>query len=209
MKIGGTKLSSPAVSEILVLPRANGPVAFRAKAVMSRDPFDKLCPMPRLPQKTMKGGKKVDDYEHPNFTIIAAQHGTKYQNWMFISGLFSVDPKTHEDVEIEWEMVDRNDPSTYHLWEEELTEAGFSHMERMRIYNMVMEANTLSDTKLTEARNSFLRPEAEEVEPSSSPDSEPNDTPSGEPASDSESDHPASKRHGTSSTKQTGGSKQV
>lgn len=209
MKISGKKISSPAVSDILVFPRPDGPIGFRARAIMDREGFDKLCPPPRMPQKTLRGGKKVDDVEHPNFVILANQHAAKYQNWMFLNGIYGVDPDTKEDVQLEWETVDRNDPSTYALWEDEMKEAGFSHMERMRLYNLVMEANSLSDAKLAEARASFLQPAEEEVEQSSFQPSEPSDMPSGELASVSESDHQVSKKHGTTLTKPIGGSKQV
>jgi len=210
MKIQGKTIYAPAVSDVLVLSRPDGKsIAFRAHAVMNRQPFDDICPYPKLPMKTLRGGEKVVDTEHKNYNILIQQHAKQYQDWMILTGLKAVDPDTKEDIEIEWETINMSDPTTYGNWMKELESTGFSDIERMRIHGLVIDTNSLTEARLTEARESFLRERAKLPVQSSSQSSEQSDTPSGEPANDSESDHQESNQDGMTSTNVTGGSEPV
>lgn len=199
MKIGGKKVDYQPASDFIVFPRKDGDIAIRANAVMDRAEFDRLCPLPSPPKKRVKGGALVDNYEDPRYEGMLKDHGRKYTDWMILESLCSVDRDTQEDVPIEWEKVVRQKPETWHLWDDELKDAGFSDLERKRINNLVLQVNSLSDARLDEARNSFLQPREAESEASSSPSSEPSGTQSGEPASDSESDLQESQPVGTTS----------
>lgn len=205
MKIGGKKLSSKPASDMIVFPREDGDIAIRANAIMDRTQFDNLCPIPKPPQKMVKGGIKVDDPDNPKYKILLNQHSAKFINWMTINSLCTVNKETHEDEPLEWETVDRLDPTTWAKWEDELKDSGFSDMDRKRIQNLVFGVNSISDARLDEARNSFLQHQGREQDQLSSQNTEQADMPSGEPASDSESDLLESRSPGTISMKRTGG----
>lgn len=201
MRIGGKKIDSAPASDFIVFPRKNGNIAIRANAVMDREEFDTLVPAPKPPKKRIKGNLLVDDPDSPKYIIALNQHGGKFMDWLVITSLCGIDSKTKDDAPIEWEEVHRQDPSTWNKWDSELKNNGFSDMERKRIYNLVMQVNSLNDSRLDEARNSFLLPPAEEAEDSSSPSSDQSDTQSGEPVNGSEFDLLASQKPGTISQK--------
>jgi hypothetical protein len=197
MKIGGKRIDSKPASEFLVFPRQDGDIAIRANAVMDRADFDRLVPLPKMPKKRIKGGESVDNPDDPRYLTLMNQHGQKFIEWLIVESLCGVNKETQEDEPIEWEKVIRGKPDTWKLWDEEFKEVGFSDMERKRIHGLVISVNSLSESRLDEARASFLLPKEEEPEPSSSPSSEQVDTPSGEPANDSESDPQESLGAGT------------
>lgn len=201
MKIGGKKIDCKPASEMIVFPRESGDIALRANAVLDQEPFEKLCPLPKPPMKRVKGGKMVEDYDNPRFAKMVNQHSTKFIDWLIITSLCGVNKETKEDVPIEWETVDRSDQSTWHNWDDELRASGFSDMERKRVNGLVVTVNSLSERRLDEARESFLQPMEEVQDDSSSQTTEQNDTLSGEPVNGSVSDHPVSRKAGTTSTK--------
>jgi hypothetical protein len=49
-----------------------------------------------------------------------------------------------------------SDPNTWINFDKELKDSGLSEIERIRIVNAVMTANCLNESKLDEARESFL-----------------------------------------------------
>jgi len=176
MKIGGVDVNSPC-EEVLILPRLQGDVVIKARAVMSMDEFDKLCPEP-APKKVLRAGGWQENKDDPNYKSQMETYGE--QRWNYIA-LKSLEPS-----EIEWEKVDLGNPRTWQNWTEELTEAGFSSVEINRITVCVMQANALDESKLEKARDAFLRGPGEAPEKSSGPQTEPQNTPSGEPVKDSE-----------------------
>ncbi len=196
-KYKGQRIDSKPASDFIVFPRDDGPIAVKANAVLDRDDFDKVCPVPKPPKKRIKGGQMVDDPENPRYTVALNVHGQKFLSWLVITSLCFMDPETKEDIPIEWEKVSKTDPLSWRLWEEEFRDAGFADMERKRIHAMVIQVNSLSDARLDEARNSFLRPREEELDESSSLTIEQSDTQSGEPVNDSESNHQESPKVGT------------
>jgi hypothetical protein len=197
MKIKGQKFDSKPSSDFIVFPRENGPVAVKASAILDRDDFDRVCPVPKPPKKRIKGGLMVDDPENPKYLVAMNQHSEKFLNWLIITSLCFMDPKTKEDIPIEWEKVDKTDPFSWRKWDDEFKESGFGDMERKRIYSMVMQVNSLSDARLDEARNSFLQSREAVPDESSFPITEQSDTQSGEPANGSESNHQESQIAGT------------
>ena len=78
--------------------------------------------------------------------------------------------------------VKLDDPSTWKRWEEDLKSNKFSQAECNRISNLVMQANSLDEKYLEEAREVFLRGQGTPSGKSTGPNTEPNSTPSGEPA---------------------------
>jgi hypothetical protein len=152
MKYNG-KLLVPNVAD-LYLPRMEDGVEkvihVRATAVLNYDKFHALIPVPKPPMKIVRGGKKEPDFEHPNFLSQIDDYGKLKTHWMMIESL-------KPTVEFEWEKIDPANPQTWEKWEEELMEAGFSEFERQRIQTVVMEANALSEKRLEDARERFLK----------------------------------------------------
>jgi methionine-S-sulfoxide reductase len=55
MKIGGVKVTGPA-EQLLVIPRDEGPLVFRARALPDMNEFEALCPVPQPPGSLTKDG---------------------------------------------------------------------------------------------------------------------------------------------------------
>lgn len=182
MKIGGVECTAPAM-EVLVLTRATGNIAIKCQAVLDMTPFHAMCPEPKAPSMLVKGGwkKNTDD---PSYLQMASKHGDMRFAYIALKSL--------EPSEIEWVTVKQDDPSTWTNWEKDLRDhAKLSSVEINRIVLCIMQANSLDERKLKEARDVFLRGlEAEAKTPSiSGPQDESPSTSSGEPVSDSESSH--------------------
>lgn len=187
MKIGGKKIEHPPASEIMVFPREGEDIALKAVALLDRKDFEKLCPLPKVPQMRIKGNKLVDNYDDPRYAKALTRYNKNFMEYLIIAGLCAPAAKEGDpDIPIEWEKVQIGNRDTWYLWETELMESGFSDMERKRIHNMVASVNSLTESRLDEARNSFLQRQQEDNDELSSLTDEQSDTPSGEPASDSE-----------------------
>ena len=146
MKIGGVSISQNI--EILVLPRTDGDLVFRAAAVLSMDEFNALCPQPEAPVRLTKKGKEknLDSSAFIKSLEIWSQRRYHY-----------ICVKSLEPSIIEWEEVDLTKPSTWEKWVDELLEAGIAQTEMNRIQTLILDANALNEEKLKEARESFLR----------------------------------------------------
>jgi hypothetical protein len=172
MKIGGVEVKGPN-KEILVLPRMDEDIVIEAQAVSDMSIFEELVPEPKPPGVLKKEGwvpqpndetylQKLADYNDRRFAFIVV--------------------KSLEPSNIEWEKVNIENPKTWTLWSDELKEAGLSDVEVNRIVVCVMQANSLDEQKLKEAREVFLLGRAEARGKSSGPRTEPENLPSGEPA---------------------------
>jgi hypothetical protein len=150
VKYGGKKLTQPnAVT--LVLPREDATdIVIRCRAVLDYEEFNKILPQPTPPTKVLRGGAKQPDFEHPSFKVSMNQYAASKTQWMVLKSI-----ETGPDT-IQWETVDMADTATWGNYEKELMEAGFSEIERQRILGAVMEANSLNESKLNEARERFL-----------------------------------------------------
>jgi len=146
MKIGGVSVSRS--EEVLVLPRMNGDLVFRAAAVLSMEEFDTLCPKPTPPTRITKDGREPD-YDSKNFVSSLKTWGEQRYAYICVKSL--------EPSQIEWTNVDMEKPGTWAKWTDELMEAGIASTEMNRIQNLILEANALNEAKLKEARDSFLR----------------------------------------------------
>lgn len=154
MKMNGVKLECPN-EEILVLPRPDGDLVFRAKAVLDCDEFDKICPEPKAPVRVVKGGKKEVMLNDPTYILNVAEHNARRMAWIVLKSLEATDG-------LEWETVKLDQPETWTNYSKELQESGFSAVEVNRIVTAVLRANALDEAKLESARMSFLAGQAKE-----------------------------------------------
>ena len=173
MKIHGMKVVAPPSEEIVVIPRPTGDLVFKAKMIESYDAFNAICPTPEMPSRMEKGGvtRKVPD--DPKYNEALNTWATHRSAWMFIKSL--------EPTGIEWTTVDMTNPDTWSNFESELTEAGFSQMELMRIMQIIQDANGLNQSKIDEATARFLATPLELRISGASPADEQNSTQSGAP----------------------------
>lgn len=171
MKIGGVVPSGP-TEEVLVLPRANGDVVFKARAVLDMSEFDALCPLPKAPGILTKDGFRSNT-EAPSYKQLIKRHSELKMGYMIVKSL----------LDIEWDTV-TDDPNSWPNWEKDLEAAGFNSIEVQRILVCCLQANSLDESKLKAARDSFLAGAAK-LEKFSGQDSEQESTQSGEAASDS------------------------
>ena len=176
MKIAGIDPAMLPAEEILVLPRGEKNIVFRARGLPDMDEFDKLCPEPKPPVRLTKVGKEPDE-EDANWRSAMLAHGRRRVAYMVVKSL--------EPSEIEWDTVDPDNPKTWTNYAADLRRAGFSQVEINRIVGLVWEANCLDEAKLERARQVFARGQQPVSDASSGQNTEPQSTPSGEPASDS------------------------
>ncbi|MCK9463229.1 MAG: hypothetical protein M0R80_26710 [Proteobacteria bacterium] len=148
MKIGERTLG-PQV-RILVIPRQEGNVVFKAKAVLDYKAFDALVTNPVPPNIMMKGETSFKpNFKDPKYIESLDKYIGLKRDWMFIESL-SVTP------DLIWEKVKLEDIETWGKWSDELTEAGFTPMEINRIIGLIIEANGMDQTMIDEATKAFL-----------------------------------------------------
>jgi len=176
MRINGVEVSGPN-EEILVLPRKDQNIVFRAVAIPSFEEFEAQVPTPKAPGIRTKDGFKLDEKD-PTYRQQKAVYSEKKIAYMVVRSL--------EPSNIEWETVNIDKPNTWLNWSEELKNAGFSEIEIGRIQNLVLQANSLDESKIEAARKDFLLGEEAALENSSSQNTEQPSTQSGQPVNDSE-----------------------
>lgn len=176
MKIGGVDPSTLSTEEILVLPRGEKSVIFRAVGVPNYEPFNALCPEPTAPKiHTPKEGW-MDNLEEPGYQDMMKTYGLRRLAWLTITSL--------EPSKIEWDTVDPDKPGTWTSWEVDLKANGFNQIECQRIQTLVFQANCLDENKLEQARAAFLLGQQPVPNVSSGQSTEPEITQSGELASE-------------------------
>lgn len=151
--IGGKSIAGPK-KKTLVIPRDEGPIVFNFIAVNDATEFEKLCPDPTPPRKSVTGQGIVVDYKDKSYREKVQAQNVLRTNWYFLTSTAPSD--------IKWEQVKMDRPETWHLWREELSTAGFSGGEIAKIFEYFENTNILSEEMIEEARKSFL---AEQQEP--------------------------------------------
>lgn len=178
MKLAGRELKK-CNSHTIVIPRTDEkPIVLIARAVLDYSMFEKLCPDPKPPYRMKAGGEKVANFKDPRYVLSLESFGRRRVAWIVLESLRLGSP------ELEWDIVDYGDPNTWEKYTEELQESGFNWAEIAMITNGCFIANSLDESKIEEARASFLASQLEAAEDlSTSPMVEVSVTPSGEPVS--------------------------
>jgi len=147
MKVGGIEVV-PAPEEVLVLPRGDERLVFKAKPVKDWDRFNKLVPEVIIPVGYVKGEKK----QLTNDKDYISQRSRRNDLMTAYMMLESLKPSN-----IEWDSVIDDEPGTWLKYEDDLRNAGLSNVEINLVISLVFEANQLDEKKLKAARDSFLR----------------------------------------------------
>lgn len=178
LRIGNVVVDKPSES-VLVLPRDNGEdITIIARAVLSMEEFDLYCPKPQAKKAFVKGKGTIELVDDPEFRKQIASYGEKRFAFMALKSL--------EPSDIDWQTVKMDRPETWTNWQQELKDAGLGQNEVDRITVCVMQANSLDERKLEEARQAFLHGLEEAAEKSSGPNTEQSTTSSGQPVNDGE-----------------------
>lgn len=159
MKYKGKKLEGRN-TDVLVLFRGDERIALKFQAIESFTEFEELAPGPIPPEIMRPGGVKEKNVRDPEYKQQVEAHARLRTSWLVITSL-----KVTDDVE--WEVVDYSDPSTWDQWNKELMEAGFSEPECARIVATAAQVNSLDDEMLEQARQDFLAEESQAKESSS------------------------------------------
>ena len=159
---------------ILILPRGEDRLVFKARGRRDMDEFDAICPLPKPPGKQTRDGW-VPNMNDPTYQQVASEWSKKRLGYLVVSSL--------SPSNIEWDTVSLADPRTWPNWEKELLDNGLSQIECNRVLGLVMEANALDEEKLKKARDVFLLGQVPMPEEFSGPSTEPANTQSGTPAS--------------------------
>lgn len=157
MKVNGKSLSGPRVTD-LVLPY--GPdesdyIVFKFRALTSKDKFEDIMPRPIPPQVMKPGGETFYNREDPNYREAINNWADKKINWEFLQSISVTEG-------LEWATVDMTDPNSWDNWKKDLEEH-FGIIEFNKIFGAYLDANSLSDEKLDEARKRFLASQAQKV----------------------------------------------
>jgi hypothetical protein len=177
MILRGKKLQGPNI-EVIVLPRDDGDLIFKAQAILDFKDFERLCPEPKIPEVMKRGEGIVQNPEDPFYKKELEQYRQKQMNWMVVNSLRATEG-------LEWEQVKFEDSGTWHLYEEELRQSGFGQFEINKIIKGVWAANCLDEEKLQQARKRFLAGNQELPKASLSQTGEHTNTQSGEPVNGS------------------------
>lgn len=177
LKIGGVVVAGPA-EEVLVLPRPlTGDIVIKARAVLDMSLFDALCPAPKPPAILRRGNTQHEgNFEDAGYLALLDKHSQMRFAFICVQSL--------KPSEIEWQTVKDDSPSSWKNWITEMAEAGVSSLEIQRIVNCVLQANSLDDSKLKEARELFLLGMKQGSNTSSGHQDAQENTSSGSPAND-------------------------
>ena len=174
MKIAGIDPKSLSNEVILVLPRGDKEIVFRAKGLPDMAEFDTLCPAPKPPGKFTKEGW-IPNLTDPTYQQVISAWSKKRLGYMVFKSL--------APTEIEWDTVSESDPRTWSQWDVDLKNAGLTQVECNRVLGLVLEANALDEAKLQKARQVFLVGQAPMPAEFSLPLNAQQSSLSGEPAS--------------------------
>ena len=148
MKLNGKTINKPN-EVVVVLPRGDDNLVFKAQAVLSYKEFDQLVPLPKPPTIMRPGGEKSVDLEDEKYNKLIEQYAEKKTTWLFIKSLEATPG-------LEWETLNPKDPSTWKNFDKEFENSGLCEAEIRLISNAVMEANALNSDKIEKAKQSFL-----------------------------------------------------
>lgn len=143
MKVNGRTVNS-LNEDVLVLPRGDGDIVFRGRAIADPDKFTKMV-TPPTPPRILKRNEMVTDFEDTGYLDALMSYQIARTGFTVIETLY----------EVEWDTVNKEDPQTFSNWTRDL-EGAFSAAEQQQIINFVTRVNSLDQGKITAARESFL-----------------------------------------------------
>jgi len=156
MKIHGQRPTPPKAKPV-VIPRAEGDLVFMCAPVFDFTNFEQLCPEPKPPLIKKASGEKEFDTDDPTYLAKVTKRGEQRMGWMILQSL-------KDTPGLEWEKVKLNKPDTFNLVFEELRDSYLSQVEINYLVRAVLEASSMDEERLEEARRNFIRLQQAETE---------------------------------------------
>jgi len=154
MKLGGKHIEGPQ-ERTIVLPRRDGNLVFKFKAILDMSDFEKIYPLPEPKEIIRPGGIKSYDIESKKYKEVLNDWAVKKTHYMYLKSIEATE-------NLEWETVDLSNPDTWENYQEELIQAGLTEAERLKLLQVYSEVQGLDQTKIDAATESFLAaPQAE------------------------------------------------
>jgi len=147
MQINGKVVQAPS-EEVVVIPRGEENIVFKAKAVLDFEAFEKLNPMPEPPEILYPGGVKSLNVEDEGYQKKIDEWAQSKTDWMILKSLEATEGLT-------WDTVDKSDPQTWGNYRSELASV-FTPGEVAKIIEAVMLACGLIQERIDEATKRFL-----------------------------------------------------
>jgi len=143
MKLKGQTIGRPS-SKPVVFTRGDTEFVFHVQAVFDLEKFEEMCPEPK-PKRSLKKGLMIDD-----------AYKKAREDWFKLRATFVILQSLDATEDLEWEQVDRNDPSTWANYEKELREAGLTTGELTYLIEQVNSVNSITEKVMEEARDRFI-----------------------------------------------------
>lgn len=149
MKVNGKPINGARIAT-LVLPYGEGDdfIVFKFRALTAKDNFEKIMPRPKPARHVKPGGQEFFDYEDPRYKLSVDAWAENKINWEFLRSISATEG-------LEWETVKMEDYQTWKNWRTEMEES-FGMVDFGHIFGGFLEANSLNEAKLEEARARFL-----------------------------------------------------
>lgn len=155
MKLKGQRITPPE-PKVIPIPRppkeaeGDSDIIFLAQIVTDFSEFNILCPEPKPPMSVKPGDKsQYAEVDHPAYKKAMLEYENRRIDWMVLKALEAT-------PELEWETVDMGKPETWHLYRQELRDAGFSTQEIIYITNEALSVNFIDEKAVDAARKRFL-----------------------------------------------------
>ena len=160
MKFRGKKVEGLPIEYVPIL-RPDGDIVFIVKGIQDLSEFGKVCPQPMPPKVKLPGGKFSLDFNDKAYKLTNDRWWQLRSAWIFIKSI-------EETKDFEWETIDPKNPETYLNWMAEMA-TGFIGEEIARVIDAVTRVNSLNQSVIDAARETFLQGEEQLDDQLSSP----------------------------------------
>jgi hypothetical protein len=148
MRINGVDPKTLPQEEVLVIPKGDQNIVFRARGVPDMVEFNALCPEPKPSVRMVAGGVLEPNITEPGYQAAVQEYSKRHLSYLVIKSL--------EPSKVEWDTVNMDSPGTWCNWEKDFLNNGLLPSDCNRIMALVLEANSLSEAKIKQAREVFL-----------------------------------------------------
>jgi hypothetical protein len=148
MKVNGIKIEKPRLVSLILPISDETSVQFLFRALNDDDDFEKVMPPPVAPQRLMKGGERLNDFNDPGYVASMEKYSDLKYSWSILKSMDATEG-------LEFETVDMANSDTWNNWKVEFGKM-FGKNAANRVYFAFAEANCLSEAALDEARERFL-----------------------------------------------------
>ncbi len=150
MKVKNRKAGVNVVTEIFIR-EGQEPLVFKATALIEGAEFSKLVPE-IVPPNIRRAG---EDFDSPDFT--SEKYIKEIKKRQELQTYYMIIKSLSATEDLVWDKVKLEDPTTWKLVDEELSEFGLSNVEKSKLMNAVSRANSLDERFIEAAKERFIR----------------------------------------------------